>query len=117
VFDVSSGGNHKDQKIPRGSSQSTLSKRVKEIVQGKIIVSAVGGIRDGKTAEHFLQEDRADLILVGRHFQKNPGAVWDFAEDLDTTIYLPSQIGWGYGGRGAATSRKVSKVLGGPTED
>ena len=32
--------------------------------------------------------------------QKNPGLVWTFADELDVTLELANQIGWGFKGRG-----------------
>jgi len=40
-----------------------------------------------------------DLAVAGRIFLKNPGLVWDWAEDLDTEIQAANQIRWGFGGR------------------
>lgn len=68
----------------------------------KVLVGAVGGITDGQTAQKILDDGQADVIFVGRHFQKNPGAVWQFAEDLGVQIYVAHQIEWGYVGRGVA---------------
>ncbi|KAL0568858.1 NADH-dependent flavin oxidoreductase [Marasmius crinis-equi] len=117
-IDISSGGNSPHQKIGIFGShtQTLLAKKVKESFDaanqqvrggGKALVSAVGSINTGTVAEQCLQDGRCDFVTVGRHFQKNPGAVWQFAEELDVTIYVAKQIGWGYGGRGTHVTRKV----------
>lgn len=114
VVDISSGGNSAAQKLGTFGTptQSDMAKQIRDTLpaaglEGKILISAVGGIKDGKTAEKYLQEEKADLITVGRQFQKNPGTVWAFAEDLDISIYVAKQIGWGFGGRGTSVTRKA----------
>ena len=64
-----------------------------------MFVSAVGGLYNGKVAEEVLQKGMADVIFVGRMFQKNPGMVWQMADDLDVEIKSAHQIGWGFKGR------------------
>ena len=44
--------------------------------------------------------------MVGRAFLKNPGLVWQFAEDLGVEITVAHQFEWGFKGRGKA-GRKV----------
>ncbi|KAF9268088.1 FMN-linked oxidoreductase [Marasmius fiardii PR-910] len=121
AIDISSGGNSRFQKIGTFGThvQTHLAQKVKESFTasnqqvrggGKALVSAVGSINTGTIAEQCLQEGRCDFVSVGRHFQKNPGAVWQFAEDLDIGIYVAKQIGWGFGGRGTHTTRKSSKM-------
>lgn len=70
----------------------------------RLIVATVGAISSGEQAEKLLQDGYADVVMVGRHFQKNPGTVWEFAEELGVNIQLPSQIRWGVKGRGKKTS-------------
>ncbi|EEB91873.1 hypothetical protein MPER_09702, partial [Moniliophthora perniciosa FA553] len=124
AIDISSGGNSQHQKLGTfGSSvQHLFAEQVhssfaakNQLVGGKgggarALVSAVGSINTGHIAEEVLQSSKADFVTVGRHFQKNPGAVWQFAEDLDVTIYLAKQIGWGFGGRGQRTSKRSGKL-------
>lgn len=66
----------------------------------RIIVATVGSIASGKQAEELLEEGYADVVMVGRHFTKDPGAVWSFADELDVKVRVASQIGWGFAGRG-----------------
>lgn len=61
----------------------------------KLLVGAVGGVTDGHIAQGILDKGQADVVFVGRQFQKNPGTVWAFAEDLGVDIYLAHQIEWG----------------------
>lgn len=61
-------------------------------------VGTVGTITNGKQANELLERG-LDLAIVGRYFQKNPGLVWTFAEDLGVEINVANQIRWGFGGR------------------
>ncbi len=70
-----------------------------------MLVAAVGTITSGKQANQLLEEG-LDVTIVGRMFQKNPGLVWSFAEELDTQIQVANQIRWGFGGRPGATKEK-----------
>ncbi|OAA34697.1 Aldolase-type TIM barrel [Metarhizium rileyi] len=47
-----------------------------------------------------------DLIAAGRMFEKNPGLVWSWADDLNVSISVAHQIGWGFGGRASKKSTK-----------
>lgn len=106
LIDISSAGLSPDQKIiPGPGYQAHFSKAVKEAVGGKILVSAVGSITSGKQAQDLLDEGAADVIIVGRHFLKNPGLVWLWAEELGVAIETASQIGWGFGKRGAKSQK------------
>ncbi|KAJ9293906.1 hypothetical protein DTO271G3_7282 [Paecilomyces variotii] len=100
LIDVSSGGNNIAQKIKGGPAfQAPFAVAVKKAVGDKVAVSAVGSITDGKLANKLLEEDGLDFIFVGRGFQKNPGLVWTFAEDLDAEISMANQIRWGFTSR------------------
>lgn len=56
-------------------------------------VGTVGTITSGKQANELL-EGGLDLAIVGRMFQKNPGLVWTFAEELGVQINVANQIRW-----------------------
>lgn len=125
LIDISSGGIHALQEIPlvpkgtvppafsviEGHStsaayQAYLAAQVRKGVEGKVLVSAVGGIRSGAIATEVLDSGSADVVFVGRHFLKNPGAVWQFAEELGVTISQAVQIEWGFLGRGVGRNRQ-----------
>lgn len=74
----------------------------------KVAVSTVGSITSGKQANDLLEEG-LDVAMVGRMFQKNPGLVWSFAEDLGIRVEVANQIGWGFGGRGGKASKHEGK--------
>ncbi|ELY86516.1 NADH:flavin oxidoreductase [Natrialba hulunbeirensis JCM 10989] len=71
LIDVSSGGLHPDQDATGGPNfQVPLAERVGE--GGDIAVGAVGGITEPEQADALVRNDRADLVLVGREFLRDP---------------------------------------------
>jgi 2,4-dienoyl-CoA reductase-like NADH-dependent reductase (Old Yellow Enzyme family) len=97
---VSSGGNHELQHIHAGPGyQAPFAKAVKRAVGDKMLVGTVGSITSGKQAQQFLEEG-LDMVAVGRAFQKNPGLVFAWADELAVDVRMPNQIQWGFGGRG-----------------
>lgn len=103
LVDVSSGGIHPKQAIGKSEKayQAPLAKFVKEKVGDKMLITTVGSINEGKQAQKLLDEG-LDAIFSGRWFQKNPGLVWNMAEDLGVQINVANQIRWAFGGRGGA---------------
>ncbi|CZR52306.1 related to flavin oxidoreductase [Phialocephala subalpina] len=108
LLDVSSGGIHPAQKIKPGPGyQAPAAKAIKKAVGDKLLVSAVGSITTGTQAEAILTgkgeeskgEAELDAVFAGRWFQKNPGLVWSWAEDLQCQIQVANQIRWGFAGR------------------
>lgn len=85
-------------RMPLISSQP-FAKAVKERLGDKVAVSTVGTITSGKQANDLLNEG-LDVVFAGRMFQKNPGLVWYWAEELNVEINTANQIRWGFGGRG-----------------
>ncbi|TGO12783.1 hypothetical protein BTUL_0082g00270 [Botrytis tulipae] len=79
ALDVSSGGNDPRQKINGGPG-------------------TVGSITSGVQANDLLKDNGLDMIFIGRMFQKNPGLVWTFADELGVDIKVANQIQWGFGG-------------------
>ena len=112
LLDVTSGGIHPAQKLELSPlmqhkpMQVPFSAAVRKAHGDKILVSAVGTINRGAIAQSVLDERAADVVFIGRQFQKNPGTVWAFAEELGVTITHSHQIGWGFVGRGAARPAK-----------
>ncbi|KAG2133711.1 hypothetical protein DEU56DRAFT_871905 [Suillus clintonianus] len=106
-LDVSSGASHTKAIIKVGPAyQAPFAQAVKEAVGDKLVVGAVGAITDGKIAQEVLDKGQADVVLVGRLFQKNPGTVWSFASDLGVAIKVANQIGLGFGCVGS-TPKKI----------
>lgn len=115
VLDISSGGNHAHQKVIGGPGyQAHFAKKVKAAVGDKMFVSAVGSIKTGELAQKTIaggdgeDDTPLDLIAAGRMFQKNPGLVWAWADELDVAIHVAHQIGWGFGGRASAKKAKLT---------
>jgi len=109
LLSVSSAGNDPRQVLPpRGTPayHRDLSGGIKAALGDKILVSVAGGINNGPVAQDVLDKNEADVILVGRHFQKNPGAVWQFAEELGVNITIAHQIEWAFAGRGIGRPKK-----------
>ena len=105
LLDVSSGGLHPKQKVKAGPGyQAPFAKAVKEKLGDRLAVGTVGSITGGKQAQQLLDEG-LDLAVVGRMFQKNPGLVWTFAEELGVEINVANQIRWGFGGRPGAPKK------------
>lgn len=99
LLDVSSGGLHPKQKVKAGPGyQAPFAKAVKEKLVDRLAVGTVGTITNGKQANQLLEEG-LDLAIVGRMFQKNPGIVWQFADELGVQVNVANQIRWGFGGR------------------
>lgn len=96
LLDVSSGGNHPLQRIRAGPAyQAHLAGAAKRAVGDDMLVSAVGSITTGALAEKLLvgggggnggkddgDDTPLDVVMVGRLFQKNPGLVWAWAEEV-----------------------------------
>lgn len=109
-LDVSTGGNHPDQKIISGPAfQAPFALAVKKAVGDKLLVGSVGTITNGNLANELLEEGGLDAVLVGRWFQKNPAMVWQFAEDLGVDIKIANQITWAFGTRGSTDFLRLSK--------
>ncbi|MFD1564861.1 NADH:flavin oxidoreductase/NADH oxidase [Haloarchaeobius amylolyticus] len=71
LVDVSSGGLHPDQAVPGGPNfQVPLAERVRE--EADVAVGAVGGVTEPEQADAIVRNDRADLVLVGREFLRDP---------------------------------------------
>jgi 2,4-dienoyl-CoA reductase-like NADH-dependent reductase (Old Yellow Enzyme family) len=103
LLDVSSGGNHPAQKITTGPGyQAPFAKAIKKAIGDSLAVATVGTITSGKQANELLEEGGLDLAIAGRMFQKNPGLVWAWAEELGVQINVANQIRWGFGGRPGA---------------
>ena len=83
-----------------------FAKAVKEKLGDKLAVATVGSITTGKLANQLLEEG-LDLAIVGRMFQKNPGLVWAFAEELGVEIQIANQIRWPFVGRPGVAKAKV----------
>lgn len=76
-LDVSSGGSHAKAIVKGGAAyQAPFAQAVKQAVSDKLVVGSVGSITNGVVAQKVLDKEQADVVLVGRYFQKNPAVVW-----------------------------------------
>jgi 2,4-dienoyl-CoA reductase-like NADH-dependent reductase (Old Yellow Enzyme family) len=114
LLGVSSAGIHPAQKITPGPGyQAPFAKEIKKSMGDKMLVGSVGTITSGKQAEAILTgkgegslgETEIDFAIVGCMFQKNPGLVWSWAEELGVQINVANQIRWGFGGRPGAPKK------------
>ncbi|AEH37866.1 NADH:flavin oxidoreductase/NADH oxidase [Halopiger xanaduensis] len=72
LLDVSSGGLHPDQQVPGGPNfQVPLAEAVREGTDD-LAVGAVGGVTEPEQADALVRNGRADLVLVGREFLRDP---------------------------------------------
>ncbi|KAI7554628.1 NADH:flavin oxidoreductase/NADH oxidase [Hortaea werneckii] len=112
VLDVSTGGNHPLQHPHAGPAyQAPFAVKVKEAVGDKLVVSTVGMIDNAHLANDLLQNKGLDLVTVGRGFQKNPGLVFAWADELDVKVQMPNQIRWGFAGRGTENLKPIYNFL------
>ncbi|KAE8151189.1 hypothetical protein BDV25DRAFT_153048 [Aspergillus avenaceus] len=101
LIDISSGGNHSAQHIhAKPGFQAPFAVAVKKAVGDKLKVGSVGMIDSASLADSLLEKDGLDFVMVGRGFQKNPGLVWAWADDLEVEISMANQIRWGFSSRG-----------------
>lgn len=106
LLDVSSGGLDPRARMKGGPAyQAPFAKFIKKQVGDKLLVTTVGSVNEGKLAQQQLDEG-LDAVFSGRWFQKNPGLVWQFAEDLGVELHIANQIRWAFAGRGSGVAKK-----------
>ncbi|KAJ6624205.1 FMN-linked oxidoreductase [Mycena sp. CBHHK59/15] len=111
LLDVSSGFNHRSQKIRGGAAfQAHLSGAVKSANIPGLLVSTVGMITTGTLAQAVLDNAQADVVFIGKQFLKDTGTVWTFAEDLGVEIVRGNQLGWPFQWR-AKRTRSLAKRM------
>ncbi|GAA5918054.1 hypothetical protein JCM5296_003845 [Sporobolomyces johnsonii] len=94
LIDVSSGGNDHEQQIKTFPSyQVPLADEISTCMslESEIPVSTVGLITAAKQAEEILQQDKADIITIGREFLRHPDLVFDWAMELGCVVNVPVQ--------------------------
>lgn len=111
-LDVSSGGNHREQKIePHSNYQIDLAGTLRREIRatgGSTLIGAVGLITEAGAAAKIVQgadeahaaeamltgaEPRADAILIARQFMREPEWVIKTAKTLGVKITTPMQFG------------------------
>jgi 2,4-dienoyl-CoA reductase-like NADH-dependent reductase (Old Yellow Enzyme family) len=96
VIDVSAGANTALQRIPMDDAfyQVKLAHQVRKALkrEGKeMFVAAVGKIDNAAMAEGILQDDKADVVFVGRQFLRDPNLVRTWAGELGVETEWPRQ--------------------------
>ncbi|WP_049923327.1 NADH:flavin oxidoreductase/NADH oxidase [Halopiger djelfimassiliensis] len=90
LIDVSSGGLHPAQELSAGPNfQVPLAEELRE--RTDVAVGAVGGITEPEQADAIVRNDRADLVLVGREFLRDPYFGLRSSDALDGTREWPIQ--------------------------
>ncbi|QKX55716.1 uncharacterized protein TRUGW13939_02813 [Talaromyces rugulosus] len=109
LVDVSSGGNHKDQRIqPHSNYQVDFAARIRREIRAcrqTTLVGAVGLITEAEAARDIVQgadevfsndqEPKADVILMARQFLREPGWVFAAAKKLNVPVSITNQFSRG----------------------
>ena len=81
LIDVSSGGIHPEQASPVGPNyQVPLAEEIR--AKTDVAVGTVGGITEPEQADALIRNGRADLVLIGRAFLRDPYVPLHWAEKL-----------------------------------
>ncbi|KYR01797.1 NADH:flavin oxidoreductase/NADH oxidase domain-containing protein [Tieghemostelium lacteum] len=90
LIDCSTGGNSQNQKITVGPMyQVPFSSEIRQ--KSKILTSAVGLIKNAADSEEILKQGKADLIMYGRPFLKDPYFGHKLASELGIDLEVPIQ--------------------------
>jgi len=91
LIDTSSGGMVPYAKIPFGPGyQVHFAERIRK--EAGIMTGAVGMITDAKQAEEILENEQADLVLIGRQFLRDPFFALNAAKTLGVDLEWPDQL-------------------------
>lgn len=112
LVDVSSGANHREQKIqPHTNYQIDLAGQLRKTIRSAglpLLVGTVGliteadqaeeiihGADEAQTAEAMLSgsEPKGDAVLLGRQFLREPEWVFTTAKKLGVKVTVPNQFG------------------------
>jgi 2,4-dienoyl-CoA reductase-like NADH-dependent reductase (Old Yellow Enzyme family) len=90
LIDVSSGGNHPDQRIEVGPGyQVPFARAVRD--RSGLPVAAVGMITEPGQAEKILDEESADAVLLARALLRDPNWPQRAARELGEELAWPAQ--------------------------
>jgi 2,4-dienoyl-CoA reductase-like NADH-dependent reductase (Old Yellow Enzyme family) len=114
LLDVSSGGNHKDQRLqPHTNYQIDLAGELRKAIRAAgqtTLVGAVGFITEADAARHIVEgadealatesvlsgyEPKADAVLMARQFLREPEWVYNAAKQLKVPISVAWQFARG----------------------
>ncbi|KAJ2608613.1 hypothetical protein H4S08_004387 [Coemansia sp. RSA 1365] len=100
LVDCSTSGSSPKQQIPLAPGyQVPFAAAIKKNVPG-LLSGAVGLIIDAKLSNEVLEENKADLVFVGRALLREPNFALDAGKQLNTFVQYPHQYE-----RGRAKSR------------
>jgi 2,4-dienoyl-CoA reductase-like NADH-dependent reductase (Old Yellow Enzyme family) len=95
LIDVSGGGIHPDQQLPRTGPgyQVPYAQQIREETTEDIAVGAVGKITEPEQADSLIRTGQADLAVIGREHLRDPYFTTNAAADLaaDNRIEIPPQ--------------------------
>ncbi|KAF9449706.1 NADH:flavin oxidoreductase/NADH oxidase [Macrolepiota fuliginosa MF-IS2] len=95
-INCSTGGNWVAQKIPVFPGyQVSFASDIKKALPN-VLVGAVGIINEPEQAESYLQEGKADVILMAREFLRNPSWPLYAAQRLGVTLKPANQFEWAW---------------------
>jgi 2,4-dienoyl-CoA reductase-like NADH-dependent reductase (Old Yellow Enzyme family) len=90
LIDTSTGGNVATARIPAAAGyQTPFAARIKH--DAGIATAAVGLITNAMQAEHILQSEQADLVLIGREMLRDPYWAIHAAAELNSQTPWPPQ--------------------------
>lgn len=104
LIDVSSGGNVYNQ-TPRTQLNEDpdlpphlpIARAIKKHVGDRAAIACVGDLsKDAATLNGYIKNGDFDLALIGKGFLKNPGLVWEFADQLGIRVTQALQYDWGH---------------------
>jgi len=90
LIDCSSGGNAAEAKVPLSPGyQVHISEAIKK--QTGMATAAVGLIATSRLAEEIINNEQADLVLLGRELLRNPHFAIQAAKELNQPLPVPNQ--------------------------
>ena len=97
LLDVSSGANNSAQRIPMDDAyyQVRLAEQIRKALREdgrSMLVGAVGKIDNAAMARDVLEDGKADLVLVGRQFLRDPNFLLNAATELGVKVQWPQQL-------------------------
>jgi 2,4-dienoyl-CoA reductase-like NADH-dependent reductase (Old Yellow Enzyme family) len=101
LLDVSAGGIHPDQQVPATGPgyQVPYAETIREHLREADVpmaVGAVGGITEPVQAEELIQNERADVAILGREHLRDPYFALHAAAELDADVEPPVQYRRGF---------------------
>ncbi len=96
LVDCSSGGLVPEQQVPVGPGyQVPFAERIRR--EAEVPTAAVGMITEPVMAAEIIQDGRADLVLLGREFLRDPYWPIRAAGELGHPVPWPPQYAWAVG--------------------